>query len=83
VFRTFPERGASHPTPTASSLTFEVAKTETIRARVEPSLKARAEEILDRLGVTPTAAITMLYRQIVMRRGIPFEVSLQSEDGRE
>jgi DNA-damage-inducible protein J len=60
-----------------------VAKTETIRARVEPVLKERAEAILDRLGVTPTAAITMLYRQIVMRRGLPFDVSLQMEDFRD
>jgi DNA-damage-inducible protein J len=60
-----------------------VAKTETIRARVDPALKGRAEAILDRLGITPTAAITMLYRQIVMRRGLPFEVSLRGEDSHE
>jgi DNA-damage-inducible protein J len=57
-----------------------MAKTETIRARVEPALKQRAESILDRLGVTPTAAITMLYRQIVLRKGLPFDVSLQREN---
>jgi DNA-damage-inducible protein J len=60
-----------------------MAKTETIRARVEPYLKERAEAILDRLGVTPTAAITMLYTQIVMRRGLPFDVSLKAEDPRD
>ncbi len=34
-----------------------ITKTETIRARVEPKLKAEAEEILDSLGVNPSDAI--------------------------
>ncbi len=53
-----------------------MAKTEMIRARVEPALKEEAEEILTRLGLTPTAAITMLYKQIVLQRALPFEVAL-------
>jgi addiction module RelB/DinJ family antitoxin len=83
VSLTFPERGTMHPRVAGTIRIEHVAKTETIRARVEPALKERAEAILDRLGVTPTAAITMLYRQIVMRRGLPFDVSLQMEDFRD
>jgi DNA-damage-inducible protein J len=59
-----------------------MAKSEMIRARVEPELKRRAEAILTRLGVTPTTAITMLYTQVVMKRGLPFEVVLEHESER-
>lgn len=53
-----------------------MAKTATVRARVEPQLKEDAEEVLGELGLNPTAAITLYYEQIVKRHGIPFEVSL-------
>jgi DNA-damage-inducible protein J len=47
-----------------------------IRARVEPELKSRAEAMLEELGLSATSAITLFYRQIVQRRGLPFEVRL-------
>jgi DNA-damage-inducible protein J len=53
-----------------------MAKAATVRARVEPALKEEAEEVLEELGLNPTAAITLYYQQIVKRHGIPFEVSL-------
>lgn len=53
-----------------------MAKTATVRARVEPRLKEQAEEVLGELGLNPTAAITLYYEQIVKRHGIPFPVSL-------
>lgn len=53
-----------------------MAKDAQIRARVDADLKEAAEKVLDALGLTATAAINMLYRQIVHRRAIPFEVSL-------
>ena len=53
-----------------------MAKTATVRARVEPALKERAEEVLEELGLNPTAAITLYYEQIVKRHAIPFELSL-------
>lgn len=53
-----------------------MAKTATVRARVEPQLKERAEEVLSELGLNPTSAITLYYEQIVKRHGIPFPVSL-------
>lgn len=59
-----------------------MARTETIRARVEPELKQHAEEILSDLGLTPTAAISMLYRQIVLQRALPFEVALPNSTTR-
>jgi len=37
-------------------------------------LKDRAEEILHRLGLNATQAITMFYRQVELRGGLPFDV---------
>ena len=51
-------------------------KTAMIRARVEPELKDRAEAMLEELGLSATTAITLFYRQIVRRGGLPFEVRL-------
>jgi len=53
-----------------------MAKDAQIRARVDAELKEEAEEVLDSLGLTPSAAINMYYRQIVHRRAIPFAVAL-------
>jgi DNA-damage-inducible protein J len=49
-------------------------KSAFIRARTEPDLKESAEAILGDLGLSPTTVINMLYRQIVKRRAVPFEV---------
>lgn len=53
-----------------------MAKTATIRARAEPDLKVAAERVLTELGLTPTQAITLFYREIVRERGIPFPLRL-------
>lgn len=53
-----------------------MGKTEIVQARMEPTLKEEAEEILAQLGLSPTAAITMLYRQIVLQRSLPLDVAL-------
>jgi DNA-damage-inducible protein J len=56
-----------------------MAKTETIRARVEPELKREAEGVLKALGLNASEAITLFYRQVALRRGLPFEISLPNE----
>ena len=56
-----------------------MAKTAQIRARVEPELKKEAEGILSTLGVSPTEAIRLFYRQVVLMGGIPFSVRIPSE----
>ena len=53
-----------------------MAKTAMIRARAEPDLKTAAEGALSELGLTPTQAITLYYREIVRERGIPFPLRL-------
>ena len=57
-----------------------MAKTETIRARVEPELKCRAEEVFSELGLSPTEAITLFYTQVTLHRGLPFEVRIPNAE---
>jgi DNA-damage-inducible protein J len=51
-------------------------KSAVIHARIEPETKSLAERILHKLGVSPTEAIRMFYRQIALRRGLPFSVEI-------
>jgi DNA-damage-inducible protein J len=53
-----------------------MAKSEMIRARVEPALKHEAEGVLGKLGMTPTEAITLFYKQVTLYRGLPFPVRI-------
>lgn len=53
-----------------------MTKTATIRTRIEPDLKSEVESILARLGLTASEAVHLLYRQIQLRRGLPFEVRI-------
>jgi DNA-damage-inducible protein J len=53
-----------------------MAKTEAIQARVEPKLKAEAERILDELGLDASDAIRVFYKQVVLRKGLPFDVAM-------
>lgn len=49
-----------------------------VNVRVEPDVKKQAEDILDKLGVSVSTFINMTYRQVIMKRGIPFSVELPS-----
>ncbi|MFH0778149.1 MAG: type II toxin-antitoxin system RelB/DinJ family antitoxin [Candidatus Eisenbacteria bacterium] len=49
-------------------------KTAVVHARVEPRTKKKAEGVLRKLGMSPTQAIRLFYRQICLRGGLPFAV---------
>jgi DNA-damage-inducible protein J len=49
-------------------------KTATVRARIQPALKVQAENVFQRLGLNPTQAITIFYRQVELRGGLPFDL---------
>ena len=55
---------------------FAIARTSNIFARVEPEVKKQAELILEQLGIPMSKAIGIFLRQIVLQRGIPFELKL-------
>jgi DNA-damage-inducible protein J len=54
-------------------------KTAVIHARIEPQIKLQADGVLHDLGISPTDAIRIFYRQITLRRGLPFAVSMPNE----
>lgn len=54
-----------------------MAKTTTIRARIEPKLKAEAEAVLAKLGLTPSDAIRLLYHQVKLAKALPFEIAIE------
>lgn len=51
-------------------------KTANVLARVEPDVKAQAENILEALGVPASVLINMLYKQIILTKSIPFSISI-------
>lgn len=53
-----------------------MAKSANLCVRIEPKLKEQAEIILAELGITVSDAITMFSKQIILQRGMPFEVKL-------
>lgn len=53
-----------------------MARTSNIFARVEPEVKEQAELVLEQLGIPMSNAIGLFLRQVVLQRGIPFELKL-------
>ena len=53
-----------------------MAKDAIINARVESRLKAKVDHIFDVLGLSPTEAITLFYKQVELNKGLPFEVKM-------
>jgi DNA-damage-inducible protein J len=53
-----------------------MSQTAVIHARIDPDTKAATERVLDALGITPTEAIRLLYRQIAMRGEFPVELRI-------
>lgn len=53
-----------------------MSKTAMVRARIQPQLKDRAETVFHRLGLNATQAITIFYRQVELRGGLPFDVAI-------
>ena len=51
-------------------------KTDSMYMRIDPKLKANAEAILSRLGLTPNDAINVFLNQVVLQRGLPFAVKM-------
>ena len=48
-------------------------------ARIEPEIKEQAEEVLNQLGIPMSNAVGMFLRQVVIQRGIPFEMKLPAK----
>jgi DNA-damage-inducible protein J len=57
-------------------------KSQVVQARVDPKLKKEASDILDKAGLSTSAAFTLFLRQVVMHRGLPFEVKIPNKETR-
>ncbi len=55
-------------------------KNSVVHVRVNDQLKKNVEIILEELGLSMSFAINMYLKQIEAKRGIPFDVVLESEE---
>lgn len=58
-------------------------KTAFVRARIEPSVKKRAEIVLSQIGISPSEAISVFYRRIATDKGIPFSLNVPNAETRK
>ena len=56
----------------------EATRTASVYTRIDPDTKEQAELILAQLGIPMSNAVGMFLKQIVIQRGIPFEMKLPS-----
>jgi len=56
-----------------------MSKSANISTRINASDKKRAEAVFKELGITASQAISMFYKQVYLRKGIPFPVEIPNE----
>lgn len=56
-----------------------MSQSAVIHARIDPETKAATEHVLDALGMTPTEAILLFYRQITIRGEFPLELRVPNK----
>jgi len=50
-----------------------------IRSRIDSTIKMEAQALLERLGLTMSEAIRLFLHQVVIEKGLPFQVKLPKE----
>ena len=56
-----------------------MARTAIIQARIEPTVKKKAQQILNTLNISMSEAISIYLTQISLNRGIPFDIKIPNE----
>ena len=56
-----------------------MSMTANLNVQIEPDIKEKAEKILSALGIPASNAINMFYKQIILQRGLPFDLKLPAE----
>lgn len=51
----------------------------TVHARIDKKTKAASESVLHKIGMTPTEAVRLLYRQIALRKEFPLELRVPNK----
>ncbi len=54
-------------------------QSSTIHARIDRETKEASEAVLREIGMTPTEAVRLFYRQIAMRREFPLELKVPNK----
>lgn len=57
-----------------------IMKAASVNVRMDLELKNSAEEILEQIGLTASDAVRILYKQVCLHHGLPFELKLPSKD---
>ena len=57
-----------------------MSQTERVEAYIEPDLKQAAEAVFAKLGVSASEAIRLLYQQVKLQQGFPFEVQIPNAE---
>ncbi len=57
-----------------------MARTVQMQIRLEPELKAQSEAVLSELGLKPTEYVRMALRQLIMRKGLPFDARIPNAE---
>jgi len=60
-----------------------MSKTVVVQARMEPALKKKAEAVIKKLGLSASQVVNALYAQIVMQKGVPFDLKIPNETTRK
>lgn len=55
-------------------------KNELIHIRIEPTVKEKAEDIFNKLGINMSYAISLFLNQVILKNGFPFSVELPKVD---
>lgn len=53
-----------------------MSQSATVHARIDAKTKSQSEAVLKKLGMTPTEAVRLLYRQIALRGEFPVELKV-------
>ena len=62
-----------------NSRRLKMPRTATIQARIDPDVKANAQQILNKLNISMSEAISIYLTQVSLHKGIPFDVKIPNE----
>jgi DNA-damage-inducible protein J len=60
-----------------------MSKSGTVQVRMPEDLKQEVNSILNTLGLTPSEAVLLYYKQIALNHGLPFEVKVPNKQTAE
>ena len=56
-----------------------MSQSAVVHARIDLATKSATEKVLDAIGMTPTEAIRLFYRQIAIRKSFPVELHIPNK----